>query len=82
MKSAHKNLTSSGRLHKLGHVSNERIRSVLRLKKLNGTLNHTAVVFNSSIIGSNETKENEVLMLELELKRNQARTYAGVVPPR
>ena len=79
MKATHKNLTRSDCTTKSGHVSLERIRGFLRI---NSALNYPKEDFTSSNIGFCENRENEVLRAEVETRRNQARTYAGIVPPK
>jgi hypothetical protein len=79
MKATHKNLTNGDCATKSVHDSLERVRSFLRL---NRTLNYPAEGFKSSITWYRENKENEALRTEVEMKRNQARIYASVVPPK
>ena len=79
MKATHKNLTRSDYTTKSGHVSLERIKGFLRI---NSALSYPKEDFISSNIGFCESRENEALRAEVEMKRNQARTYAGIVPPK
>ena len=79
MKATHKNLTNSDYTTKSGLASLNRIRGFLRL---NTTLGYQTERLNSSIMEFIQTKENEVLKIETEIRRNQGRTYASIVPPK
>jgi hypothetical protein len=79
MKTTHKNLTTTDYATKSSHLLLERIRNIL---KLNSVLNYPAEGFKSSIIVLSETKENQILRNEAEIRRNQTRVYAGIAPPK
>jgi hypothetical protein len=79
MKTTHKNLTISDYTAKSSHVSLKRIKGFLRL---NTTLNYPTEGFKSSIKGFSETKENEALRTEAEIRRNQSRIYESIIPPK
>ena len=79
MKATHKNLTNRDYTTKSVPASLNRIRGFLRL---NTTLGYQTERLNSSIMEFSQTKENEVLKIETEIRRNQGRTYASIVPPK
>ena len=79
MKATQKNLPRKDLANKLGHASLERIKGFLRI---GSTLNQQSEGFKTSITGYSQSKENDALRIELEIKRNQALTYASILPPK
>jgi hypothetical protein len=79
MKTHHRKNNSNVRT--LNSVQNpfERITGFFRL---NNFLTFKAKTFNYLLQESSLTKEEEMLKIEAEIKRNQARNYANIVPPK
>jgi len=57
----------------------EKIKNSL---KLNTSLNSPINLFKFETTEHTPTKVNKNIVIEVEIKRNQARTYANTIPPR
>jgi hypothetical protein len=80
MKTTNKNTThNNSKTTKSGYTPPERVRNFFRLKN---TLTPKTVSIKSTITGYRPSKEIEMLRIEAEIKQNQGRTYASIIPPR
>ena len=66
------------RVNTLNRSLLERIRNTFSLHTLGSKIN----AFNSTITEQAQSKENNALSIEAEIRQNQARSYASIIPPR